>query len=104
MAVKQLAEKVEAQEPGTLSYLVHVPSAISSLQSLPPADPLGLLFFEIYRDANAFMDHLHGPLFKRFLEDHLDYPRSSRPKPLPPRRPEISERKPYMPAERATFS
>ena len=70
MAVAQLAQKVEAQEPGTLSYLVHVPSANSSLQSLPPADPLGLLFFEIYRDTNAFMDHLHGPLFKRFLEDH----------------------------------
>ncbi|MEY4484956.1 MAG: hypothetical protein RL693_2408, partial [Verrucomicrobiota bacterium] len=69
-AVALLAENVEAQEPGTLSYLVHVPSAVSGLQSLPPADPQGLLFFEIYRDANAFMDHLHGPLFKQFVEDH----------------------------------
>lgn len=48
-ALMQLALDVQASEPGTLTYLVHTPfGADARLQSLPPPDPLLVLFFETY--------------------------------------------------------
>jgi predicted enzyme related to lactoylglutathione lyase/quinol monooxygenase YgiN len=70
-AVAQLALKVEQQEPSTLVYLVHHPRIdTKDLQSLPPQVPQKLLFFEVYRDANAFLRHLNGPLFTQFVADY----------------------------------
>jgi predicted enzyme related to lactoylglutathione lyase/quinol monooxygenase YgiN len=73
-AVTQLAAEVESQEPGTLTYLVHTQWAgDGGLQSLPPFNPLSLLFFEIYRDAQAFQDHVNGPLFTQFVQLYGDH-------------------------------
>lgn len=67
-AVEQLAAAVQAHEPGTLTYYVHTPD--TRLQSLPPADPHSLLFFEEYRDPAAFHAHVTGPLFTAFVRDN----------------------------------
>lgn len=70
-AVARLAWDVEQQESGTLVYLVHTPRPdADGLQSLPPQVPRKLLFFEVYRDAKAFLAHLNGPLFTQFVADH----------------------------------
>jgi predicted enzyme related to lactoylglutathione lyase/quinol monooxygenase YgiN len=71
-ALTEAAEQVWASEPGTLTYRVHVERAGNDLQSLPPVDPLSILFFEVYRDAQAFKDHLDGPVFTGFVRDHGD--------------------------------
>ena len=68
-ALRRAAEDVQAREPATLTYRIHVQHT-GDLQSLPPADPLSILFFEVYRDAQAFNDHLHGPVFTGFVRDH----------------------------------
>lgn len=70
-ALERLALDVREGEPDTLTYLVHAPIAPDSgLQSLPPSDPSSVLFFEVYRSADAFQRHLHGPLFTAFVEEH----------------------------------
>jgi quinol monooxygenase YgiN len=67
--VTQLAADIEANEPGTLTYLVHTPRVDDDvLQSLPPSNPLSLLFFETYRDPSAFVAHVKGPLFTQFVQ------------------------------------
>lgn len=68
-ALRALARAVESDEPGTLTYLVHFPSSDPSLQSLPPAEPRSVVFFEVYRDADAFRDHVRGPLFTNFVSE-----------------------------------
>lgn len=70
-AVSRAADEVQAREPGTLTYRVHVQYK-GDLQPLPPVDPLSILFFEVYRDAQAFRDHLGGPVFTGFVRDHGD--------------------------------
>ncbi len=67
--LEQVAGDVHAHEPDTLIYLVHAPLA-SSLQSLPPSDPGSVLFFEVYRNAQAFQAHVTGPTFTTFVEKH----------------------------------
>jgi len=70
-AVAQLALEVERQEPGTLVYLAHYPRMdAEGLQSLPPQVERKLLFFEVYRDAKAFLQHLNGLLFMQFVADY----------------------------------
>jgi predicted enzyme related to lactoylglutathione lyase/quinol monooxygenase YgiN len=69
-ALTHAANEVRAREPGTLTYRVHVQHSGDKLQSLPPVDPLSILFFEVYRDAQAFRDHLDGPTFTGFVRDH----------------------------------
>lgn len=68
-ALRQLAADVEAQEPGTLTYLVHTPYIGPNLQSLPPAAP-SVLFYETYQDEAAFVAHVTGPLFTNFVAQH----------------------------------
>lgn len=67
----QLAETVLANEPDTLTYLVHTHFK-GDLSSLPPADGLSILFFETYRNAAAFNAHVTGPDFTDFVRDHGD--------------------------------
>lgn len=69
-ALKAAAAEVLAKEPGTLTYRVHSASPDGALQSLPPADRFSILFFEVYRDAGAFQDHLGGPTFTTFVREH----------------------------------
>lgn len=70
-ALAQLAAEVQAGEPGTLTYLVHVPFvADARLQSLPPADPLMVLFFETYASPDAFLAHVNGPVFNGFVAQY----------------------------------
>src|SRR4051812_23321576 len=71
-AITEAVEQVWAREPGTLTYRVHVERAGDDLQSLPPVESLSILFFEVYRDAEAFRDHLDGPVFTGFVRDHGD--------------------------------
>ncbi|WP_454738480.1 antibiotic biosynthesis monooxygenase [Cupriavidus necator] len=70
-ALRQLADDVLQHEPDTLAYLVHTPyGSDPRLQSLPPADPLSVLFFETYRDADAFLRHVNGPVFTGFVRQN----------------------------------
>jgi len=69
-ALKAAAAEVLAKEPGTLTYRVHIGSPDGALQPLPPQDRFSILFFEVYRDARAFADHLGGPTFTAFVRDH----------------------------------
>ncbi len=69
--IAQLVAQVRAAEPDTLVYFVHKPVAPGdALQSLPPPAPNSLLFFEAYRDADAFHRHVNGAIFTRFVADH----------------------------------
>jgi hypothetical protein len=71
-ALEQLAKDVRAAEPDTLSYLIHIPfrGEGNSIQSLPPSVSCAVLFFEIYRTPQAFLDHVNGPIFVNFVEQH----------------------------------
>jgi quinol monooxygenase YgiN len=70
-ALRALATSVEAGEPDTLAYLVHRPfEGDARVQSLPPGSPHSVVFFECYRDIDAFLAHLHGPIFEAFVRDH----------------------------------
>lgn len=70
-AVTQLAGRVQAEEPDTLIYLAHMPCGDTvDLQSLPPSEPGLLLFFEMYRNPQAFVRHVHGPIFRQFVQQH----------------------------------
>jgi uncharacterized protein len=82
-ALQQLAVDVEQHEPDTLTYLVHLPyQSDSRLQSLPPADPLSVLFFETYRNADAFFKHVNGPVFTGFVQQYGHLFVSSNGKPF----------------------
>lgn len=73
LAITQLVADVHDGEPDTLIYLVHQRWPYSAeLQSLPPSAPNALLFFEVYRNAEAFARHVEGPIFTRFLAAHGD--------------------------------
>jgi uncharacterized protein len=69
-ALEALADTVRETEPGTLIYLVHTPFPTTALQSLPPMDKRTVLFFEMYRDVEAFQKHVTGPAFTQFVKDY----------------------------------
>lgn len=72
-AVPELAARVREREPDTLTYLVHTPFlGDARLQALPPSDASSLVFFEVYRDADAFVRHLNGPVFSDFVAQYGD--------------------------------
>jgi predicted enzyme related to lactoylglutathione lyase/quinol monooxygenase YgiN len=81
-ALEVLASQVQAGEPDTLAYLVHLPAEDQRVQSLPPADPDSVLFFEVYRDVGAFLRHVNGPLFTGFVASHGDLFVASNGKPF----------------------
>jgi quinol monooxygenase YgiN len=94
-AVRKLAAAVEESEPGTLVYSVNLPAPHPPIG--PPPDygvfgestPLApeklneLVFFEVYRDAQAFSDHLRGPVvaFMRDVRHHFATPWQGHPRP-----------------------
>lgn len=70
-ALRELARDVEREEPDTLTYLVHGAwHGAAELQTLPPSDPLKVVFFETYRNAEAFQRHVNGPVFTKFVQQH----------------------------------
>jgi predicted enzyme related to lactoylglutathione lyase/quinol monooxygenase YgiN len=70
-ALKKLASEVLAQEPGTLIYRVHTPIMDdAALVSLPTSVPQEVVFYEAYSNAQAFDDHVNGPRFTKFVQDH----------------------------------
>lgn len=68
-ALKKLACQVEQEEEGTLIYLIHTP--VMSSPSLPAVSPLEVIFYEVYKDEQAFQAHLDGA-FKKFTREHAD--------------------------------
>jgi predicted enzyme related to lactoylglutathione lyase/quinol monooxygenase YgiN len=71
-ALQQLAKDVYAAEPDTLTYLIHTPfpGDGSSIQSRPPVTAHSVLFFEVYRNPEAFLSHVNGPVFTKFVAQH----------------------------------
>ena len=55
-ALKKMAEGVEANEPGTLAYVIH------QLKD----DPSEIVFFELYADDDASKAHREGAAMKTF--------------------------------------
>jgi len=60
---EQTAEEVQADEPGTLVYVIH----------LVPNAPMQRIFYEIYRDRAAFDSHEDKPYMKRFVAERRSY-------------------------------
>lgn len=73
-ALPAYVQQVMKQEPGTLIYLVNTPQPEggpgSALQSLPPAIHPSLLFFEEYASEDAFLAHVKGAAFSRFVDEY----------------------------------
>lgn len=70
-ALEQLATAVYDGEPETLAYLVHTPLDVPELPpTLPPCNPLEVLFVEVYASPDAFLRHVNGPIFKTFVAEH----------------------------------
>jgi quinol monooxygenase YgiN len=56
---EQAAEEVRTREPGTLVYVIH----------LVPNAPMQRIFYEVYRDRDAFDRHERQPYMQRFVVD-----------------------------------
>jgi len=69
-AIANLAAEVQANELGTLMYLVHTPYSDATHPSIPPTNTGEIVFFEMYADLAAFDTHVSGPYFQRFLADY----------------------------------
>lgn len=67
-ALSALAAEVLANEPSTWAYVVHA----GEDGSLPPSSPDEIVFFEVYANHQAFLDHVSGPVFTNFLAAHGD--------------------------------
>ncbi len=94
-ALEKLRTAVEDEEPGTLvyniSFLAPNPpigpqpdyAVCDDMKVVAPGDQTELVFFEIYRDAEAFSDHLRGPA-ARFMAQNREFfatPWQGRPRP-----------------------
>jgi quinol monooxygenase YgiN len=56
-------EGIKAQEPGTLTYVTHI----------PVDEPLTRVFYELYADRAGFEAHEAQPHTKRFLAEREQY-------------------------------
>ena len=61
-ALKKMAEGVEANEPGTLAYVIH--------RSID--NPSEIVFFELYEDDDASKAHSGGESMKAFQSGFAD--------------------------------
>jgi quinol monooxygenase YgiN len=71
------------EEPGTLWYSVNLPAPVPldadrqalepSPSPVPHADQNEIVFFEIYRDAEALSVHIHGSVFTEFRKANLHH-------------------------------
>jgi quinol monooxygenase YgiN len=69
-ALKDLACRVEREEPFVPMYTIHVPDFHSASFPIPPA--ADVIFFSVFDDEAAFQKHLHGPVFRDWLALHTD--------------------------------
>lgn len=69
-ALKDLACRVQAEEPFVPMYTIHVPNF--ALTSFPTPPPTEVVFFSVFDDEAAFQKHLHGPVFQDWLAEHRD--------------------------------
>lgn len=72
--LQELAQTVQAKEPGTLMYLVHFPflefPAEYKFKSEPATRPGAVTFVETYASWKAFDQHFRGPTFTNFVQQH----------------------------------
>lgn len=68
IALKALAQEVEASEPDTWMYSVHTPDFTAP--NLPTPSSGEVVFFEVYKDEEAFKAHVSGPTFMGFVENY----------------------------------
>lgn len=61
--VAETASKIQSEEPGTLHYIVHTVTD----------SPLSRVFYEIYRDREAFQYHEEQPYVQYFLSEREQY-------------------------------
>jgi uncharacterized protein len=83
-ALEQLSNAVREREPGTLVYTVQLPAPCPPIGPPPdyavsddpdaivPVERNQLVFYEVYRDAAAFSEHLRGPV-RDFMRDNRHY-------------------------------
>lgn len=81
--LRKLAQKVENAEEGTLVYRVHFQSRApldsygKPIEPKPEPIPLELqsyvTFWEVYRDAEAFSQHVTGKVFNEFRQQTLKF-------------------------------
>lgn len=83
-AIEELTAAVASQEPGTLTYAVSLPAPHPPIGPPPeyavshdpdvirPVAQTEIVFFEVYRDAEALSDHLRGAV-KEFMRKNLDH-------------------------------
>ena len=70
VALKELAKEVEKNEKDTWMYLVNKPNKKET--SLPTPSHLEVTFHEVYKDKQAFLDHVTGPIFTNFVAKYQD--------------------------------
>jgi quinol monooxygenase YgiN len=83
-AIEELTAAVAGREPGTLAYSVSLPAphppigpppeyaASHDPEVIRPVDRTEIVFFEVYRDAEALSEHLRGPV-KEFMRQNRDF-------------------------------
>lgn len=92
--VQGLIAAVRENEPGTLVYAVNLPAPHPPIGPPPdygyvegieskPVPATELVFFEVYRDARAFSEHLRGAIatFMRDYRHHFATPWQGHPRP-----------------------
>lgn len=70
IALKDLAGRVEREEPFVPMYTIHIPDFKSA--SFPIPSDADVVFFSVFDDAAAFQKHLDGPVFRDWLALHKD--------------------------------
>lgn len=93
-AVRALVASVREREEGTLVYSVNLPGPHPPIGPPPgyeyvdgiestPVEATDLFFFEVYRDARAFSEHLRGPVadFMKNYRHHFATPWQGHPRP-----------------------
>lgn len=61
--VAEALDGIRAHEPGTLAYIVHQ----------EPSAPRARVFYELYRNAEAFDEHERQPHVRYFLSERSQY-------------------------------
>jgi quinol monooxygenase YgiN len=72
--VTETVESISENEPGTLVY------AVNAVEG----EPLSRIFYEVYRDREAFDEHERQPHTRRFLDKRSEYIESFRVEFLSP--------------------
>lgn len=69
-ALRELAQRVQDEEPFVLMYTIHTPDFNLTSFPTPPQDEV--VFFSVFTDHEAFQKHLNGPVFQDWLKQYQD--------------------------------